>query len=203
MKKILCLILVVCCAASLFACGGDGDELDRAFFDTIANSKPTNITTLTNYAVSGEDSLGGEFQTLIGEDGFEFTYSYERYARIEDAAESNKVTVEGTVIFKNGLYSTDGGLTWGAELPDVDALNFKLNITAENLGEYTLSSDNTELNTTLSADKAEALLGIKLDTASDVEVTVKTNGKYLTRVMVYYTTERASVSIETSYTYNQ
>lgn len=202
MKKILCLILVVCCAASFFACGGDDDGIDQAFFDIIESSKPTKITTLSNYSIDGEQSLLGEFQTVIGEDGFEFTYSYERFARIEDAADGNTVTVDGEVIFKNGLYSTDGGNTWDAELPDVDALNFKLNICAENLGGYTLSSDNTELTTTLTAAEAEALLGIKLDTNSDVEVTIKTNGMYLTRVMVYYTTERASVSIETSYTYN-
>ncbi len=192
----------MCCAVSLFACGGDGDELDQSFFDIIANSKPTKITTLSNYSAENADSLKGEFQTIIVEDGFEFTYNYERFATVEDAAESNKVEVAGAVIFKDGLYSTDGGNTWDAELPDVDALNFKLNISAENLGEYTLSADNTELTTTLSKDQAEVLLGIELDTNSDVKVTIKTNGKYLTRVMIYYSTEYADVSIETSYTYN-
>ena len=204
MKKIVCLILALCCASFLFACnGGSGaNGADQAFFDVIESSVPTRITTLTNYTGEGFDPLGGQFVTVMKSDGFEFTYSYERFAKVEDAAEGNEITVEGSVIYKNGLYSTDDGASWSAEAPDVDAMGYALNATADTLGDYTISEDGTELTTTLTVEEAKALLGIEINANSNVEVVIKTNGKYLTRVMVYYTTESASVSIETSYSYN-
>lgn len=203
MKKIVCLILALCCASFLFACNDNGGEAaDQAFFNIIDASVPTKITTLTNYTGEGFEPLNGQFTTVMKEDGFEFTYSYERFATVEDAAESNEVTVEGLVIYKNGLYSVDGGLSWSAVAPSVDAMGYSLNASAETLGEYTISADGTELTTVLSAEAAKALLGMEIKATSDVEVTIKTNGKYLTRVMVYYTTDYADVSIETSYSYN-
>jgi len=203
MKKIVCLILALCCASFLFACNdGGGEGADAAFFNMINSSEPTKITTLSNYAGDGFEPLNGQYTTIMTEDGFEFSYSYERFATVEDAADSNEVTVEGTVIYKDGLYSTDGGANWSAEAPDVDAMGYALNASAETLGSYTISGDGTELTTTLTVEQAKALLGMEIKASGDVEVVIKTNGKYLTRVMVYYTTEYADVSIETSYSYN-
>ena len=208
MKKIVCLILALCCIFSMVSCfgGGDDENPDKAFFDAVAASKPTQIKTLTYYTEEGKDPLNGTFETtILNEDGdFTFVYSYVRIATLEDAENGdvvingNRATVSGTVYYKNGKYSTDGEV-WFSKAPSAMEKQLKLELDREKLGEYEMNDSKTTLTATLSPEAAAEVLGIVIEADSDIVITVSTNGTYLTRVTVSYTKGAANVTINTSY----
>ncbi len=198
MKKIICLLIALTCVLGLISCSADPAE---AFVDLVNASKPTKITTLTSIN-DGEETLTGKYETVIDGQNSEMSYRYDRYATVEDAADSYIKTVEGTVYYKNGLYSEDG-VNWGAETPDAVASQVALKLDVKLLGNYTISKDGKTLTTTVTSEQAEKLLGVDVHAADDkVFVTVVHNGKYLSTVTVAYTTATASVTIDTSYTYH-
>ncbi len=202
MKKILCLIIALCCALSLVACGETGgDDGDAAFFATVEASKPAKVTTLTNYVFAEGDSLNGEFVTTVSDGGYVFAYEYQRYGDPAKGDTERITTEKGTVYYENGKYSTDN-VNWYVEAPDAALMQMQLNISKEALGSYQFNEAGTTLTTKLSAAEAEAFIGIKLSATTDVTVTVSTNGTYLTRVTLSYETANASVSVNTSYSYN-
>ena len=202
MKKIIALFLALTCVFALFSCGG-GDEQAEAFINLVNASKPTKITTLSTLTSDGV-SFGGKYETFVDGDNFEMNYRYQRPATIEDANEDGYIfTEEGKIIYKDGKYSTDGGESWGTAVPDTGAISVKLSLVAENLGDYSFSKNGYSLSTTLTAEEAEKVLGIKINGTDSVSLVVTTNGTYLTGVTVQYETATSTVVIDTSYTYNK
>ena len=195
MKRFTCLILAIACVFTLASCGGS--EL-ADFNEIVRGSAPTTIKTLTT--VVGEEVLNGVYVTEIDGDDFEFTYSYERYATVEDNASSYIVTVDGVVYYKDGKFSEDGE-SWTASAPAVDTQKIDLLIDEKNFASYTLSADGTTLVATFTADASEAVLGRKISANGDITLTVKTNGIYLTFVYISYESEVGLVTVDTSYTY--
>ena len=125
MKKILCLILALCCVLStaliITSCDKGGaapqdpatqtEDPDKAFFDAVAASRATEIKTLTYYTYIDEDgeekSFNGTFETSIKANGdFVFDYTYQRAAKISDVndpavtLDGNVATIPGTIITK-------------------------------------------------------------------------------------------------------
>ncbi len=204
MKKIVCLMLALTLMFAFISCNDDGEteSPDKAFFEAVAATKPSKIKTQTYYTLGENSPLNGDYTTVITETGFVFEYSYQRYATLDDAGKENLkgniVTESGKIYFKDNQYSFDNE-NWFSETPDVNMASIKLNISPEALGEYEINDAKTKVSATLTADAAEALLGIKLAAASDVSVSIETNGKYLTLVTVTYTTANATVVINTSY----
>ncbi len=198
MKKFICLLIALTCVLGLISCGDDKAD---GFIKLVNASAPTKITTLTSIN-DGEETLNGKYETVIDGQNSEMSYRYERYATVEEAADSYIKTVQGTVYYKNGLYSEDGE-NWVVATPDAVANQVALNLTSKQLGDYTISKDGKTLTTTVTSEQAEKLLGVDVNASDDkVAITVVHNGKYLSTVTVAYTTETASVTIDTSYTYN-
>lgn len=211
MKKILCLLLALVAVFSIVACGEEEPPVvppaasaEEQFIDTVDSSEPTKITTLYSYITEEDDALNARYVTEIKEDGYTFSYKKDRFAKIEEASKDPIITEEGVVYYKDGQYSTDGE-TWFAEAPDVDAMVMKFDISLDNIGEnYSFNESYTELTVTTDNTGAKNILGIELDAIGEVTVKVTTNGKYLTLISVAYTTESgASVTLDTSYTYNK
>ena len=198
MKKIICLIIALTCVFGLISCG---EEKADGFIKLVNDSAPTKITTLTSVN-DGEEILNGKYETVIDGQNSEMSYRYERYATVEEAAENYIKTVEGTVYYRNGLYSEDGE-NWVAATPDAATKQVALNLNSKYLGSYTISNDGKTLTTTVTSEQAEKLLGVNVPAVDDkVSITVVHNGTYLSTVTVAYTTATASVTIDTSYTYN-
>lgn len=197
MKKFICLLIALTCVLGLISCGKD----EVAEFAELVNaSSPTKITTLTSLN-DGEETLNGKYETVIDGQNSEMSYRYERYATVEEAADNHIKTVEGTVYYKNGLYSEDGE-NWISATPDAAAQQVALNLDAKSLGEYTISKDGKTLTTTVTSEQAEKILGVNVNASDDkVTITVVHNGTYLSTVTVAYTTSAGSVTIDTSYTY--
>ena len=177
---------------------------EEAFFNAVETSKPTQIKTLTYYTEEGKDSFNGTFETVINGNDFEFKYSYSEVATLDNikspdaTLDGNIVTFSGTVYYENGKYSTDRE-TWFTEAPAVTDKAPKLNLNREKLGEYEMNDVKTSLTATLTPEAAAEVLGIVIDADSDIVITVKTNGTYLTRLSVTYTKGTASCRIDTSY----
>lgn len=195
MKRFICLLLAIVCVLGLASCGGS--EL-ADFNELVKGSAPTTIKTITT--VVGEEVLNGVYVTDIDGDDFDFTYSYERYATVDDNADSYIVTVDGVVYYKDGKFSEDGE-NWSASAPSVDMQKIDLLIDEKNFTEYTLSADGKTLVATFSADASEAVLGRKISATGDITMTVKTNGIYLTFIYISYESEVGLVTVDTSYTY--
>ena len=95
-------------------------------------------------------------------------------------------------------------MNWGAESPDAAAMQIKFALDGKNLGQYEISKDGKTLETVVTAEEAEAILGIALNSTEDgVSITITHDGKNLRGITVSYSTEYAEiVSIDTSYSYN-
>ncbi len=200
MKKIICLLLVLTCAFTLFSCA---DKEIEAHIELVNASNPTNITTHTSY-VSEEETLSGRFVTAIEDDVCTMTYSYERLADpVLDGGEDRIKEVEGTVYYKDGKYSEDGE-NWSAASPDNNLVNIVFDLNVKNLGDCTLSSDGKTLSTTLNAEQAQKVLGLTLPASEEgISLSITHNGTYLSYIVIsYVSTSGANVMIETSYAYN-
>lgn len=198
MKKFICLLIALTCVLGLISCG---DDPAQAFITIVNDSAPTKITTLTSIN-DGEETLTGKYETVIDGQNSVMTYRYDRYATVDEAADSYIKTVEGTVYYKNGLYSEDGE-NWASASPDVAASQVDFNLDSKLLGNYTISKDGKTLTTTVTSEQAKLILGVDVNASDDkVSITVVNNGKYLSTVTVAYQTATASVTIDTSYTYN-
>ena len=206
MKKLVCLLLVLACSAALFACGKD-KEPEVQPVDTLLAvvdaSEPTKIISMTSYNHTATGVIyRGTYTQLVTADGFVYDYEYQQKAAVTpDADPTNTIeTKTGKIIYAGGLYSEDDGETWKSEAPDADVLKVTLELKKENLGSYTVSMDGNTLTTVINAENAKKIFG--LDIASDeINVTITTNGKYLTQLNISYVTENAEVSIDTSYAY--
>ncbi len=230
-KKIVCLLLILACSLAIVACGNNAaapstgnnppagpdkpnppaddpdEELpDAAFFELVKNSKPTVVDTYT-YTEDKNTKKGyeGFYKTILYPDSsYSFDYSYQKANRVsvESIGQPSLIEVSGTILYANGLYSVDGGETWFGEIPDVDALDIKLDINRDYLGKYSMSKDGKTLTARISADNAEKLLGIsEINAEGNVTVRIVSNGTYLWKLNVEYENAAAIISIQTTYSY--
>lgn len=201
MKKIICLILALCCVFSLVSCDRDA----KKFIELVNASQPTKILTITSFN-DGERKLTGKFDTTIDGNDFELTYNYQRYTTPAEGIAANDpegflTTEEGTIYYKGGKYSEDGE-NWVTEIPDAAAQQVKFAFDAKNLGDYTISKDGKTLTASVTSEQAEAMLGINVAATENVEITIQHDGTYLRSVQIYYITDNAeAVDISTSYSY--
>lgn len=202
MKKIISLLLALTCIFAFVSCGEE-TAADK-FVKIVNSSEPTRIITNTSYD-DGENKFVGRYETTLYGSDFEFSYSYQQYADPTTSANPDEYiqTVSGKVYYNDGLYSVDG-VNWGAVSPDAAAMQVKFVLDAENLGDYEISTDGKTLETVVTAEQAEAILGIKLNATEDgVSIVITHDGKNLRGITVSYATEYAEVvSLDTSYSYN-
>ena len=213
MKKILALLLAMCCVFSVMSCGNKDDEEPSgepaftpeqvaAIAEIIKTSNPTVIVTVTDYVV-GEDEYKGMFETEIDNKNnkSQFTFSYTRPAVVEDMNDSPEVEVSGKVCYSNGKVSLNEGDDW--QQSDSVYVELDISLDASKLKSYSLSEDGKILTAVATAENAERILGTKISAEGDVTIVITTSSVYLYNVRVSYTakTTGASVVIDTSYDY--
>ena len=174
-------------------------------FEIISKSNSaTKIVTLTAYK-NGNDTLEGDFITVIVGSDSRFDYNYDKYNSIEDATQfggDRIVKVSGSVIYKNGLYSTDEGKTWGPVAPAVEYLSLELNIDKSKLRDVVVGEEGITFVAKIDKANFLSVLGVDLDT-TEATLTVATDGKNLRSVKIDYVTSDGSIAvINTSYTYD-
>ena len=211
MKRIFGLILVLALAVSCvfaFASCKKEEATTKSIYDLVASAAPTKTVTLTDF-VKGNVTYQGEFIMSVEGNNSIFEFSYERPRTIPEGATDGEYddrvpnpvkTIEGVIYFKDGKFSEDGD-QWTAEAPSTTIFSFDLK--AEYLTGATTSDDGNTLTAEMTPENAVKVLGTDLQPQGNVKITVKTNGVSLSKVVLQYVTaDGASVTIDTSYTYN-
>ena len=202
MKKTLSLILALAlmlgCVLALASC-----KKTSEIYEIVASSSPTKTVTLVDCVTASGDVLHGNFIMEVEGNNSIFTYDYQRYRTIKDGVANNTderiKTVEGTVFYKDGKFSFDGD-EWEAEAPTSASIRFDLR--AEYLTNASLNGEK-ELVAELTPENAINVLGVDIKASANARITVRTNGKNLSQVIIEYTNaDGDSVTIDTTYTYN-
>lgn len=215
MKKILALLLAICCVFAVASCGKEEnkDETPKTDYGTMVSaiaevinkSNPSIIQTSTSYAVDGT-TYSGLFKTQVDKSKnkavFDFTYT--RPARVEEMNPTGATkTVSGAVYYSDGQVSANEGDTWvGAETYYLE-LDVKLD--ANKLKTCTVSEDGAMLTATVSPENAERIFGTKISSKGDISLVIETNknNTYLYKISITYTASgtNAQVSVITDYDY--
>ncbi len=203
MKKSLCLILVLTlCLGSAFALASCKKGKD--IYDIAAELAPTKTVTSVDYTAANGDDLGAWY-TLESDGGDSiFTYEYKRYRTSAEAIEDNDPstikTISGKLYCKDGKVSEDGVNWTSSPVPTT----ISLNLAPDKLEGAVISEDGKTLTATITKENAVAVIGTDLAADGALSLTVKSNGTYLTEVVISCTTvEGAAVCVRTSYSYNK
>lgn len=211
MKKILALLLAMCCLLTVVSCGNKDDgevpagpngEQIEAIAKIINSSDPTVVVTVTEYSI-GEDVYKGRFETERDKkkDKSVFSFSYTRPAYVEEMSDSPVVEVAGKVYYNEGKVSANEGADW--QISDSAYVELDMSLDVNKLKSYSVSEDGGTLTATATAENAERILGTKISAEGDVTIVVTTNSVYLYNVRITYTAKStgASVVVDTSYDY--
>ena len=222
MKKILSLLLVIVCVISMAACSigpsvtpGPNPEEQPAETDDIFEIAakglvPTKIVSLSTFNckdLKGANvALAGNFTQVVNGNNSILDFKYDRFATIDEAADSYIVNVEGAIAIKDGKTKTIGNVAsssdWAALIPSLQQLGaFKLDKSM--LPEdYKLSSDGQKLTVSLSGEEALRVIGEVIPAVGDISLEVETNGKNISLIVISYTAPSgANVRIANSFTY--
>ena len=228
MKKFLSLMLVLICMVSMVACSAGGttngdptptpptppaeqpnetpepqDVLSVAAKD-IAPTTIVSLTTYTGKDYFGDDfMLSGAFTQVANGNNSILDFKYDRFATIEEAADSHIVTVEGAIAVRDGQTKTLGdSMDWTAVIPSLQQMG-ALKLNKDTLpADYTLSSDEKVLTVSLTQEEALAVIGVVIEAQGEITLTAESNGKNLSGVVIsYVAASGANVRIATSYTY--
>ena len=203
MKKIICLLLILCCTFAVCSCNKKEPKGVAKIASIVESSNPTRITTFSDYYLASETdaaTLKGRYFTSIMEDGTKkFEFKYDRFAAV--GLDSAIETVTGSVLYNaDGSVSEDDGATWTGS--GTGYLPYSLVIDESCFDSFTVSEDGNTLSAVISANKAERVFGTKISAEGTILLEVETDGRYLYYVNVSYSTANASVTINTSYDYS-
>ena len=217
MKKIICLLLALCCTFAMFSCnkdngndngGGNGNEQSSAIAainSIIGEANPTRMVTHVDYK-NGEETYKGRYTTEVDRAANKsiFDFSYQRLAIPgEDVSDSHIMTLAGKVYYKDGEVSRNEGANWEAVGAGQGYLEFSVDLSESKLKSYEFSEDECDLTATVSKENAIRVFGTDIDCDGDITVTVDTNGEYLYGIKITYTAKDtgATVVITTTYDY--
>lgn len=201
MKKIISLFLLLACVFAFAACAPAADTTPKDIFALMKSSAtPTRVVTdITYNEKDGGNAYSGHYVTEgKGQDAV-MTYEYSRPARLEEAAESEFVTVKGTLKYKDGKVGEGDTYVTEAIVLSGDVFNFD----RELLADVSVSEDGRTLSATIAKENIAKVLGTDLKTEGNVTLTVKSNGTHITNINIAYTTPSgAAVAVRTSRSYN-
>ena len=210
MKKFVLMLLVLSLlclpGCKLFKkAGGGADSASKEVCEIAKGSKPTKIITTVAYVTNSGDSLSGYYKTTTDGNNVIFEYYYEKLATPEESLATDDyrriVPYEGTVYYKDGVYSSGEGNEWKPGTGT--AYDLKLNFD-ENLFEgATVSEDKKVLEITLSPADLALFIGTDLGAVGEASVTIENNGSNLTAVVISCSTANGKLTIRNSYTYNK
>ncbi|MBE6537487.1 MAG: hypothetical protein E7673_05990 [Ruminococcaceae bacterium] len=212
MKKILCLLLTFVLLLACVSCNviGKKDKEQSGSVETISatvtSSNPTVIVTKVDYITEGEETLTSSYITeKDSKTGVErFTFHTKRYPTVEEMYPESIKELQGTV-WKNadGTVKASTGDKWSKE-EAVGYLSEELIITKSAFKSSTLTDNGNDLVATIDAKDSVRVFGADVKAAGDITLEIDTNGTYLYKVVVKYTTASgASVVVTTSYDYGE
>lgn len=198
MKKILALILAVCCVLTLVSCKKEKDETpvvnaeDIAPFQTKIDASMPETATVTVTFKSTLGTLNSEYLVTYNMDGSAtVNYTYEKFNTLDSDEFKSSHTGETTI-------STNGTLTSNPEgIASVEALTFDINLDPTKIYSATVTSGI--LSIVVKAENTQAVLGVNLGVDATVVISAGTLG--VGSIAISYTTAEGSVDIVSTYTY--
>ena len=177
MKKIIALLLVICCFGMLFACNndtpdnGDNDNTNTAtvadFSAAIANTKPS-LAIVTTKVTSELGVLNAKFEISYNEDGSAaIVYSYEKFNLLELGATTElKTKYEGTF-----TRNADGTYT-GAEGVDISSVNAGTAIDLSKASNVTINEKGDVLTANVAKADTASVLGSALSADASLKIAI-------------------------------
>ena len=208
MKKVLCLMLSIVMLFALASCSQTSNN-EPNLFDIIDQGRvPVTITTTVSYNLLDENnadnniSLSGFYKTVTEWNRSIFTFTYERFALVEENNDEIMKEVSGTIYKDGDKVSVDGD-----NFEDSKALpgyGITINLSEDCFDSYTISEDGKSFTAKVTGENIKKALGVDLATdANGATLYVASNGIVITGLTVSYKTALgADVFIATSYTYN-
>ena len=210
LSTFLALALLLSAVLSLGSCGlikkiFGKNEPDDIY--TIANSSAaTALTTKVGYKAPNGEDFGGWYVAKREGNNMIVEYEYDRYQTIEESVESGnsdrKVKEAGTVYYLDGKYYDSGDATktpWVGSPLDV---NFKFSLDKSKLSNIVTPEANL-LYATMTPEACAEMFGITINCEGAISLYIATNGVQLTEMQMVYTTDSgASVTVFTTYSYN-
>ena len=193
MKKITCLLLVLVCAFSCFACM-KAPNTYKQFVEAAKNTSPTNVT-LTVKQVQAEATLNAKFITTYAADGSAtIEYTRDEYNEIGSGDSDELISpVSGTVTCdKDGNYSDGGAFAGNSPIVSGVAFNFDARKMTGSI-----SADGKVLSAVIKSENTKAVLGVEI--AADVTLAVTKNEGKIISFTVEYTAAEGHVSINCFY----
>lgn len=211
MKKIFCLLLTLVLTFACVSCNGIGkknEEEPEGTVETISatvnSSTPTQIVTKVDYIVENEETLTSSYITEKDTNsGVErFTFHTKRYPTVEEMSPVAIKEIQGSITKDaDGNVKSSDGDTW-SKAEAVGYLPEKLNVIKSAFKTHTLKDKGNDLVATIAAADAERVFGADIGAAGDISLEIDTNGTYLYKVTVSYTTASgATIIVTTSYDY--
>lgn len=205
MKKLVILLLVFS-LLGLTSCGLFQKEpsAEEIICEVASQSTPTKVATEVTYLTNAGDKLDGYYETVTDGTNAIFSYYYERLATPAESIESGNsdriLSFEGVINFKDGSYFGDEE-EWrpGAGT----AFDLKFNFDLDLMKDVVVNEDGNALEAKISAEDLPAVLGTDLHAVGDATITITTNSVNLTAITVTCNTASGTLTIRTSYTYNQ
>ncbi len=162
---------------------------------------PAKVTTVVNYTTAS-DTLKGKYVTMTEDDIVVFRYEYDRFATVDEEADSRIVHETGTVYYKDGRIFDGEELTDDAEWTAVTPAGINVGLDLEKC-KAAATVNGSVLSVVLSGEAIREVLGTDLGASGDVALAVTVNNTYLNNVKIEYTSANgAGVVVETSYTYD-
>jgi len=228
MKKIIALILALCCVFAVVSCNGDApEEVDgvKEFTRLYSVSAPTRVET-SYTALLGTVPLKGS-QTLVtgslsdGREATQLTYSYYKLQDVASGAGSvitpiiGKDPISGSREYVKGEGERYNGGAWDAAgmnfAPKAGSIAKKLDETKIKDVVYSENGGKKTLSFTVEADNTSDVLGEGYEVLSDVSVVITADSAVITGITISYTADveakkgvkypAAKITMATSYTY--
>jgi hypothetical protein len=208
MKKFVIMLLVIS-ILGLTSCGllekvgiGNPDGTTE-ICEMVKQSTPTQVNTDVNYLTNSGDKLTGFYETVTDGTNVIFKYDYQRFATPAESVESGNsdriLAFEGVINFKDGVYFGDEE-EW--KPGSGTAFDIAFNIDSSLLKEEVVNEDGNILDAKIAQENIAEFIGTNLNAVGDATVSITTNGVNLTAISISCATANGTVTIRTSYTYN-
>ena len=207
MKKIIALILSLCCVFALFSCDKDGDETSAVdgvaeFVKMYSTSEPTKAVTshttkIGNVSLSGKSTLtagtlsDGKRATVLVEER-------ENLLSVQLGAGASIIPITGEPIktsreFVEGRGVRENGGGWDSEMgdfaPKAGSIALKLDTQLLKDVSYIDGGSSSTLSFKVEAANTSAVLGEGYTLQSDASVVITSNKAVITSVIITYAEE--------------
>lgn len=212
MKKIIALMLALCCVFAVVSCGGGGAEVGDEITTKVneiknmfATSVPTKTVTTTTHTVGSTILTSTATLTtgmLNSKEVSVYINETEELAQVSNSLDPIDRKTETLWYMEGKGTSKDKGATWNAEGENFAPVagSIRVRLDASKATETTYDEDKGELVMTFSKDNATDVVksylveGQKIE--SELVVTVTTSGGSVSSIKIEYTIPEHTITVE-------